>query len=147
MATLLACRNATDAPRYTGNANNEGNRCLFGFRHQIAPQGKSISLQRGVRCKLLWLGLNVLPHRPDRVQSPGGVFQVREDEDALGSRALRADAMESIACGWLSLAVVIGLMAQLMLGAWWVDSVTSLVLVWLLIKEGREAWKAEDDED
>jgi len=72
---------------------------------------------------------------------------VREDEDALGSRALRADAMESIACGWLSLAVVIGLMAQLMLGAWWVDSVTSLVLVWLLIKEGREAWKAEDDED
>jgi len=55
--------------------------------------------------------------------------------------------MESIACGWLSLAVVIGLMAQLMLGAWWVDSVTSLVLVWLLIKEGREAWKAEDDED
>jgi divalent metal cation (Fe/Co/Zn/Cd) transporter len=75
------------------------------------------------------------------------VFQVREDEDALGSRALRADAMESIACGWLSLAVVIGLMAQLMLGAWWVDSVTSLVLVWLLIKEGREAWKAEDDED
>ena len=72
---------------------------------------------------------------------------MREDEDALGSRALRADAMESIACGWLSLAVVIGLMAQLMLGAWWVDSVTSLVLVWLLIKEGREAWKAEDDED
>ena len=104
-------------------------------------------LQRGIRCKLLWLGLNVLPHRPDRVQAPGGVFQVREDEDALGSRALRADAMESIACGWLSLAVVIGLMAQLMLGAWWVDSVTSLVLVWLLIKEGREAWKAEDDED
>src|SRR6516162_3307470 len=41
---------------------------------------ESISLQRGVRCKLLWLGLNVLPHRPDRVQSPGGVFQVREDE-------------------------------------------------------------------
>ena len=72
---------------------------------------------------------------------------MREDEDALGSRALRADAMESIACGWLSLAVVIGLMAQLMLGAWWVDSVTSLVLVWLLIKEGQEAWKAEDDED
>jgi len=37
-------------------------------------------LQRGIRCKLLWLGLNVLPHRPDRVQSPGGVLQVREDE-------------------------------------------------------------------
>jgi len=67
--------------------------------------------------------------------------------DALGSRALRADAAESIACGWLSFAVVIGLLAQLLLGAWWIDSVTSLVIVWLLVKEGREAWKAEKDND
>jgi hypothetical protein len=33
-----------------------------------------------------------------------------------------------------------------MLGAWWIDSVTSLVIVWLLVKEGREAWKAIDDD-
>ena len=67
--------------------------------------------------------------------------------DALGSRALRADAMESITCGWLSFVVLIGLLAQLVLGAWWIDSVTSLVIVWLLVKEGREAWKAEEDDD
>jgi len=66
---------------------------------------------------------------------------------ALGSRALRADAMESITCGWLSFAVVIGLAAQFVLGAWWIDSVTSLVIVWLLVREGREAWEAEVDED
>ena len=66
---------------------------------------------------------------------------------ALGSRALRADAVESITCGWLSFAVVIGLMAQLVLGAWWIDSATSLVIVWLLVKEGREAWSAEEDDD
>jgi divalent metal cation (Fe/Co/Zn/Cd) transporter len=67
--------------------------------------------------------------------------------DALGSRALRTDAMESIACGWLSFVVVIGLLAQLALGAWWVDTVTSLAIVWLLIKEGREAWEGEGDDD
>jgi divalent metal cation (Fe/Co/Zn/Cd) transporter len=66
--------------------------------------------------------------------------------DALASRALRADAMESITCGWLSLVVLIGLLAQLALGAWWVDAVTSLVIVWLLVKEGREAWTAKEDE-
>ena len=65
--------------------------------------------------------------------------------DALGSRALRADAIESITCGWLSCVVVIGLLAQLALGAWWVDSVTSLAIVWLLVKEGREAWEGEED--
>jgi divalent metal cation (Fe/Co/Zn/Cd) transporter len=66
--------------------------------------------------------------------------------DALASGALRADAMESITCGWLSLVVLIGLLAQLALGAWWVDAVTSLVIVWLLAKEGREAWTAKEDE-
>jgi divalent metal cation (Fe/Co/Zn/Cd) transporter len=67
--------------------------------------------------------------------------------DALGSRALRTDAVEGIACGWLSFVVVIGLLAQLVLGAWWIDSVASLVIVWLLVKERREAWSAEEDDD
>ena len=62
----------------------------------------------------------------------------------LGSNALRADAIEAVACGWLSLVVVLGLLAQLALGAWWIDSVTSLAIVWFLIKEGREAWSGED---
>jgi divalent metal cation (Fe/Co/Zn/Cd) transporter len=61
----------------------------------------------------------------------------------LGSRALRADAVEAITCGWLSFVVVLGLLAQLALNAWWVDSVTSLAILWLVLKEGREAWKAE----
>lgn len=62
---------------------------------------------------------------------------------ALGSRAMRADAMESVTCGWLSLVVVIGLTAQAATGAWWVDAVASLGVVWFLLKEGREAWSAE----
>jgi divalent metal cation (Fe/Co/Zn/Cd) transporter len=67
--------------------------------------------------------------------------------EALGSRALRTDAVESITCGWLSFVVLIGLLAQLVLGAWWVDAVTSLIIVWLLVKEGREAWQAEEADD
>lgn len=64
--------------------------------------------------------------------------------EQLGSRALRADAIESITCGWLSFVVVLGLAAQLALGAWWVDSVASLAVVYFLIKEGREAWKGDE---
>jgi divalent metal cation (Fe/Co/Zn/Cd) transporter len=67
--------------------------------------------------------------------------------EALGSRALRTDAVESITCGWLSLVVLIGLLAQLALGAWWVDTATSLVIVWLVVKEGREAWQGEETDD
>ena len=62
----------------------------------------------------------------------------------LDSRALRTDAVESIACGWLSFVVVIGLVGQLALGAWWIDSMVSLAVVWLLVKEGREAWAGDE---
>jgi hypothetical protein len=43
--------------------------------------------------------------------------------------------------------VLIGLLAQLVLGAWWIDTVTSLAILWLLVKEGREAWEGGDDDD
>ncbi len=63
---------------------------------------------------------------------------------ALGSRAMRADAIESVTCGWLSLVVVAGLAIEALSGAWWVDAATSLAIVWLLVKEGREAWSGQD---
>jgi divalent metal cation (Fe/Co/Zn/Cd) transporter len=65
----------------------------------------------------------------------------------LGSRAMRADAAESITCGWLSLVVVAGLMADFLLDAWWVDAVTSLAIVGFVVKEAREAWSSEDCRD
>ena len=64
--------------------------------------------------------------------------------DQIGSRALRADAMEAVTCGWLSFVVVVTLAAQWLFGAWWIDSVGSLAIVGLLVKEGREAWSVEE---
>jgi divalent metal cation (Fe/Co/Zn/Cd) transporter len=62
---------------------------------------------------------------------------------AIGSRALRADAVESITCGWLAFVVVGALIAQLLIGAWWIDAVASLGIVWFVVREGREAWQGE----
>ena len=64
--------------------------------------------------------------------------------DKIGSRALRADAMEAVTCGWLSMVVVVSLAAQWAFGAWWMDGVGSLAIVWLLAKEGREAWAGRE---
>jgi len=66
--------------------------------------------------------------------------------DQIGSGALRADAVESIACAYLAGVVMLGLLAQLLAGWWWVDSITSLAIVVLLVKEGREAWHGEEYE-
>jgi divalent metal cation (Fe/Co/Zn/Cd) transporter len=62
----------------------------------------------------------------------------------LGSRALRTDAVESITCGWLALVVVGALVAQFFIGAWWIDPLASLGVVWFVIREGREAWEGEE---
>ena len=62
----------------------------------------------------------------------------------LNSRALRADAMEAITCGYLSVVLMIGLvMTRVFPNLWWLDSAAALVLVPFLIKEGREAVTGE----
>src|SRR5213596_2113681 len=44
----------------------------------------------------------------------------------LNSRALRADAVESIVCGYLSIVLIVGLATTRILGWWWLDSVAAL---------------------
>jgi divalent metal cation (Fe/Co/Zn/Cd) transporter len=63
--------------------------------------------------------------------------------ERIGSRALRADAAEAIACGYLSAVVVVGLIAQGLSGAWWIDGLSALALTPFLFREALEAW--EDD--
>jgi len=61
----------------------------------------------------------------------------------LNSRALRADAVESITCGYLSIVLMIGLAATRLLDWWWLDSVTALALIPFIIKEARTAISGE----
>jgi divalent metal cation (Fe/Co/Zn/Cd) transporter len=63
----------------------------------------------------------------------------------LNSRALRADAIESITCGYLSIVLMIGLAATWLLGWWWLDSIAALALIPFLIKEAQEAISGECD--
>jgi divalent metal cation (Fe/Co/Zn/Cd) transporter len=63
--------------------------------------------------------------------------------EKIGSRALRADAIEAVTCGWLSFVVVVSLATQWLIEAWWIDAVGSLAIVYLLIKEGWEAWSGD----
>jgi divalent metal cation (Fe/Co/Zn/Cd) transporter len=61
----------------------------------------------------------------------------------LNSGALRADAIESITCGYLSIVLMVGLAATRLLGWWWLDSVAALALIPFLIKEARAAISGE----
>jgi divalent metal cation (Fe/Co/Zn/Cd) transporter len=57
----------------------------------------------------------------------------------INSRALRADALETLACSYLSLTLLLGLGANALFGWWWADPVAALGMVYFLVKEGWEA--------
>jgi divalent metal cation (Fe/Co/Zn/Cd) transporter len=61
----------------------------------------------------------------------------------LNSRALRADAVEAITCGYLSIVLIVGLAATRILGWWWLDSIAALALIPFLIKEARAAIRGD----
>ena len=67
----------------------------------------------------------------------------------LGSRALRADAHETIVCAWLSATTLLGLGLNAALGWWWADPVAALAMLPLIVREGLEAWRegAGESED
>ena len=63
---------------------------------------------------------------------------------ALGSRAMVADAFQTTACWWLSLAVLIGVGLNTAFGLWCADPVAALVIPVFLLREARDAWAGED---
>lgn len=71
------------------------------------------------------------------------VLGLRKREVALqmGSRALAADALETLICAYLSFTLLLGLSLNALLGWWWADPLAALVMVVYIVKEGWEAWK------
>ncbi len=60
------------------------------------------------------------------------------------SGALRAEAKETLACSYLSFALLLGLVANAVAGWWWADPVAALAMVPWLIKEGIEGINGEE---
>jgi len=57
--------------------------------------------------------------------------------------ALAAEARETLACSYLSVSLLLGLVANAILGWWWLDPATALVLVPWLVREGLEGARGD----
>jgi len=57
----------------------------------------------------------------------------------IGSAALKADAACSVTCAYMSITLLIGLSLNAFFGWWWADPLAALVLVYFIVREGREA--------
>ena len=89
-------------------------------RPQVSWWGISLAIAAAIIMPLLWRGkLRVAKH--------------------IGSAALKADAMCSVTCAYMSFTLLAGLLLNTFFGLWWADSLAALVLVYFIVREGREA--------
>jgi len=63
----------------------------------------------------------------------------------IGSKALEADAMETLICSYLSAILLTGLVLNALLGWWWADSIAGLVMVIFIVSEGWETFEESRD--
>lgn len=61
----------------------------------------------------------------------------------LGSATAVADSKQTLICTYLSAAVLVGLVANSLLGWWWADAIAGLVIAAFAIREGIEAWRGD----
>lgn len=61
----------------------------------------------------------------------------------LGSEATAGEGTQNLLCAYLAAGVLVGLLANTVLGLWWVDPAIALGIAALAIKEGHEAWQGE----
>jgi divalent metal cation (Fe/Co/Zn/Cd) transporter len=61
----------------------------------------------------------------------------------LGSSATVQEASQTQLCAYLSVALLIGLGANALLGWWWADPIAALVIAAVALREGRESWRGD----
>jgi divalent metal cation (Fe/Co/Zn/Cd) transporter len=61
----------------------------------------------------------------------------------LGSSATRSEGRQNLLCAYLSAGLLTGLGANALLGWWWADPATAMLIAGVAVYEGREAWRGE----
>jgi divalent metal cation (Fe/Co/Zn/Cd) transporter len=62
----------------------------------------------------------------------------------LDSTATAAEGTQNMLCAYLAAAVLIGLLGNALLGAWWLDPAAAFVIAGVALDEGRETWHGDD---
>jgi divalent metal cation (Fe/Co/Zn/Cd) transporter len=75
------------------------------------------------------------------VVMPGLAWQKYRTGKQIDSMALVADSKETIACAYLSAALLLGLGCNYLFGFWQADPIVGIIIVGFLFKEGWESWK------
>jgi divalent metal cation (Fe/Co/Zn/Cd) transporter len=63
--------------------------------------------------------------------------------EQLGSSATVKEGAQNMICAYLSIALLVGLLSNALLGWWWADPIAAFVIAAVAVKEGRASWRGE----
>jgi divalent metal cation (Fe/Co/Zn/Cd) transporter len=63
--------------------------------------------------------------------------------DEIGSAATKGEGRQNVLCAYLAGALLVGLAANAIAGAWWLDPAVGLLIAGVAVKEGLEAWRGD----
>ena len=61
----------------------------------------------------------------------------------IGSSATASEGKQNLLCAYLAGALLIGLVGNAVAGAWWLDPLVGLLIAYVAVVEGREAWRGD----
>jgi divalent metal cation (Fe/Co/Zn/Cd) transporter len=61
----------------------------------------------------------------------------------MGSAATAGEGRQNMLCAYLAGALLVGLLGNALVGAWWLDPVVGLLIAAVAVREGLEAWRGE----
>ena len=88
-----------------------------------------------------WLGI-ALAASSALVMPYLGIAKQRLAEQ-LGSPATKGEGRQNMLCAYLAGALLLGLLGNALVGAWWLDPAVGLLIAALAVKEGLEAWRGD----
>ena len=63
--------------------------------------------------------------------------------DQIGSAATAGEGRQNKLCAYLAAALLVGLLGNALVGAWWLDPIVGLLIAAVAVREGVEAWRGE----
>jgi hypothetical protein len=63
--------------------------------------------------------------------------------DQIGSAATKGEGRQNMLCAYLAGALLVGLLGNAILGAWWLDPAVGLLIAAVAVREGVDAWRGE----
>lgn len=144
VASLVIVWRFTGARTFSAAAEARAQRLVAAQFFLLAPYvayESAGALLAGDRPDASWVGIGLALTSAVTMPLLGRAKQRIADE--LGSSATKGEGQQNMLCAYLAVALLAGLLANALIGAWWLDPVVGLAIAAVAVKEGADAWRGE----